>query len=128
MHAMGIILIFLMIRYGETISVKLIPETGSPPPFREVPGFTVDSQSSKLYVYGGGSEVKHSDMWEFDLNTQRWSQIHPGSIYNPGPRSDTFITALQDNKNIILFGGDTDNGPISDVWIYNIENETVILT
>lgn len=62
----------------EGISVKLIPETGTPPSPRELPGLTSDLSGKNLYIYGGVSENKSSDMWKFDLESKRWTQIYPG--------------------------------------------------
>ena len=108
------------------IDVKLVPKTGTPPSPRELPGFTVDSSSRKLFIYGGRLGNMYDDLWEFDLDTQRWTEIHPGVVLTPGPRSDAFMRVLQNQREILLFGGDTSTGPISDVWLYDIENESVI--
>ena len=113
--------------YAEAISTKLIPETGTPPSPREVSGLVVDSDGKYLYIYGGRSDIKHSDMWKFDLTTPTWTKIHPASVLTPGPRSSSFMTTLKDDRSkILLFGGDNSNGPISDVWIYDTDNESVI--
>lgn len=108
------------------LSVKMIPETGNPPSAREFPGFTIAGTSSKkLYVYGGYGDSFTDDMWEFDLFTSRWHELYPTSVLTPGARSQTFIATLQSQDNILLFGGNTKSGPVSDLWLYNIENQSV---
>lgn len=111
--------------YVVGLSPSLIPETGSPPPVRDIPGFTYYSTGNKLYIYGGLSDIQLSDMWEFDLTTYKWREIHTISVSNPGPRSRSFMTTLEDKKKLVLFGGNTYNGPSSDLWEYDIVNQTV---
>jgi hypothetical protein len=121
-----VILNLLAIFCAESISVNLIPETGTPPPPRELPGLTSDLSGRNLYIYGGASENKLSDMWKFNLESKRWTQIYPGSVLTPGLRSSPFMAALKNQPKLLLFGGDTPNGPSSDVWLYDIESESVI--
>ena len=77
-------------------------------------------------MYGGRSEYIHNDLWEFDLSTKLWNEIRSVSAMNPGARSGAYMTVLEESRQILLFGGDTVDGPISDVWLYDIEGETVI--
>jgi hypothetical protein len=117
---------FLYISIVEGLSAKMIPETGNPPSSREFPALTIAGTSSKkLYVYGGYGDSFADDMWEFDLSTSRWNELYPTSILTPGPRSQTFITPLRSQDKILLFGGNTKSGPVSDLWLYNIENQSV---
>jgi hypothetical protein len=102
-----------------------VPETRSPPTARKLPGFTLDKFDSKLYIYGGSSEDKFSDLWEFNLIINKWTEIHPASVLKPGPRSSPFLTRLISQRKILLLGGITSNGPISDMWLYDIEYQTV---
>jgi hypothetical protein len=111
--------------YAEGINVKLIPEAGTPPVERGIPGFTLNTKTNVLYIYGGISEQLLSDMWEFDLNDKRWREIHSPSVLNPGKRSNPFITVIEDDSKILLFGGNTYSGPISDLWEFNISHQTV---
>ncbi len=110
---------------AEAVSVKLIPETGSPPSARQISGLTYDSDSRKLYIYGGRLANRFDELWSFDLLTQRWSEIHPSSTLSPGPRSDSYIKYLPGRGKILLFGGDTVKGPTSEVWLYDIARERV---
>lgn len=111
--------------YADALSVNLFPQSGTPPSPRELPGVTLDSLGKNLYVYGGISQIKHDDMWKYDLTSKRWSQIYAGSVLTPGRRSNAFMTALKDQQKLVLFGGDTSTGPASDVWVFDLENESV---
>jgi hypothetical protein len=109
------------------ISINYSPETRNPPTGRQASGFTLDKFDSKLYIYGGISVSMFSDLWEFDLLTNKWTEIHSPSVLKPGPRSGSFLTRLKAQRKLLLLGGDTSNGPISDIWLYDIDNQTVAL-
>lgn len=117
--------IFILSLNTESISVKLTPETGNPPKARKLAAMTHDSIDQKLYIFGGVSDSKLNDMWEFDLETKLWAELHVVSELRPGPRSGSYLLRLRDKPNILLFGGDTPYGPISDLWVYDIEYQTV---
>jgi hypothetical protein len=123
---LSILTISLLISSLDAVSVSYIPETGTPPSARIHPALALDSKSQKLYTYGGRSDTILGDMWEFDLNSKLWSEIHPGSVLTPGSRSNAFMTALEDQKKLVLFGGELASGPTSDIWLFDIENESVI--
>lgn len=118
--------ILLLTRHTESISVKLVPETGNPPIARELPGIAHDPIDNKLYIYGGLSDSKLSDMWEFNLETNTWTELHVVSELRPGPRSESFLLRLKDKRKLLLFGGITSYGPVSDLWTYDIEYQAVI--
>lgn len=111
---------------ANSISVRLEPETGNPPSGRKLSAMTHDPIDQKLYIFGGISDRKLNDMWQFDLKTQKWSEIHAVSNFYPSPRSGSFIMRLKDKPKILLFGGDTSYGPIIDLWEYDIKYQTVI--
>jgi hypothetical protein len=108
----------------EALSSSYIPSTGTPPDQRELSGLVYDSSSQKVYIYGGRSNSFYSDMWEFDLTSKTWTEMHSPGM-NPGARSRPFMTMLEDSREILLFGGDTNSGPISDVWLYDLSGEIV---
>jgi hypothetical protein len=114
-----------MSAYASAFLVSYVPETGTPPSLRALPGIVYCSSENKLYLYGGRKDVIYGDMWEFDLNSKIWSEIHPGSIMSPGPRYNTHLVMLEKSRQFVLFGGETESGPISDVWLYDIDSEIV---
>lgn len=122
---MALAKILFLIAYTSALSVNYVPESRTPPPQRELLGLAHDSTSNKVYIYGGRSEVIHGDMWEFDLTTKSWNEIHTASVISPGARSAAYLTILEESSQIVLFGGDTESGPISDVWLYDIDSEIV---
>lgn len=111
----------LTLALANALSVSMIPKTGTPPSFREVPGFTLDPSRSKLFVYGGRYTSILDDMWEYDIESQTWSEIYVTSSLNPGPRSDPYLASLDEDR-LMLFGGNTKSGPASDLWEFDIDN------
>lgn len=112
-----------MITLTHSVSVSMFPKTGSPPRGRELPGFVMHTDYNKLYIYGGRGAAIFGDMWEYDLVENKWNEIYMLSI-NPGTRSEPFLVPLS-NGTILLFGGITKSGPMSDMWEYDIENNIV---
>lgn len=123
---MGIFLFLILTPFlTNSISISLNPLTGTPPSYRELPGLCLDSSSNKLYTYGGRYESLLDDMWEFDLSSNKWEQIFYTSTQSPGARSDPYLVFLPGSNKILLFGGDTAGGPVSDLWEFNIKNQSV---
>jgi hypothetical protein len=87
---------------------------------------THDPVDQKLYIFGGITDIKQNDIWEFDLKTQRWTEIHAVSNFYPSPRSGSFILRLKNKPKILLFGGDTSYGPIVDLWEFDINYQSVM--
>lgn len=119
--------ILFMCLYAMGISVRFIPETGTPPSYRELSATGLDAEKAKLYIYGGRSKVLYGDMREFNFTSKKWNEIYPASVFNPGPRSNAYMIKLQNQRKFVLFGGDNSSGLISDVWVYEIDNERVLL-
>jgi hypothetical protein len=120
--------LFALNVYIEGISVEYLPITGTPPPSRELAGLVYDSKAHKVYIYGGRSESIYDDMWEFDLNARLWIEMHSPATMSPGARANQFMTILDESRQVLLFGGDTGSGPISDVWLYDLDSESVTFT
>ena len=80
------LLVLILSTYAEALTVSYVPKTGTPPSRRELSGLAHDSTYNKVYIYGGRSQILHHDFWEFDLTTNTWEEIHPGSTMSPGSR------------------------------------------
>jgi hypothetical protein len=55
--------LLLLRTYTSAVSVSYVPDTGTTPPHRELPGLIYDSATNKAYVFGGRLEMTRSDMW-----------------------------------------------------------------
>lgn len=120
-----IISLFFSLSSVDSISVGMIPKTGTPPSFRELPGITLSKSAQKIYIYGGRFETLLGDMWEFDLINNQWNEIHMSSTLNPGPRSEAYLFPIEATSKIVMFGGNSLTGPVSDLWEFDINNESV---
>ena len=120
-----IVSLFSLLSLVDSISVGMIPNTGTPPSLRELPGIALSKSSQKIYIYGGRFETLLGDMWEFDLSSNQWSVIHTSSTLNPGPRSEAYLFPIEAAGKIIMFGGNSLTGPVSDLWEFDINHESV---
>jgi hypothetical protein len=120
--------IFLLAVLGASVSAlssSYLPNTGTPPPPQQFSNLALDSKSNMLYIYGGTSIEHQSNIWKFDLQARKWVKLSNSSWMSPGPRTDSFITVLEERGQIVLFGGISDGGPTSELWTYEIEDESV---
>jgi hypothetical protein len=109
----------------QSISLNLIPKTGTPPSYREQPALAFNSYENKFYAFGGNYIYPKDDMWEFDLGSRTWSEIHFTSPLNPQSRYQSTLIFLEDSRKLLLFGGATNHGPVSDLWLFDIEHQNV---
>lgn len=129
MAILSLLLFYTTLLFTNSLKTSHIPPTDNPPTMRQSLAGTYNWDNRTLYIYGGvkGSTLL-DDMWEFNFDTNQWKEIHSPSIFVPGPRSSPFIQILPDAKTILLFGGMNEKGPLSDLWIFNIDNNIVIFT
>ena len=93
------------------------------------------SEGGRLIVFGGStSQGRTNDLWEFDLQSQRWTQLgqSTSSAAFPGPRSDAaavFVNGpnqaggarvLAKPEYLVIFGGNDGRQALSDVWLIDI--------
>lgn len=117
-----------------------IPPTDTPEPTatpldipepRVDPAMAYDSESDRLIIFGGFSSVScgsnsakiDDSTWSLDLNTNKWTNMHPES----GPTAITGGTMAYDAESdrAILFGGyDEKIDGVGDTWAYDINTNT----
>jgi N-acetylneuraminic acid mutarotase len=98
------------------------------------------SINNSLYIFGGidGSGISRDDLWKFDLDTNKWSQIEIFG-YKPPPRLDfayckaSFRSKIRDESNqdsevdrisnyLVIHGGmDTEGNVFDDFFLINLE-------
>ena len=80
--------------------------------------------NNKGFVFGGRSKAKRlNDMYCLDLDKFEWKNVKYNSAA-PCGRSWHCLNKLS-NKRLILYGGlDTNGDPMSDIWLFDIENST----
>ena len=87
-----------------------VNDTGPEP--RSHHGMFFDQASNKVILFGGESSFSSyfNDFWSWGDN--QWERLDTPI---PSPRSRIFMTP-QANGKIMLFGGNSDSGPLSDTW------------
>lgn len=77
----------------------------------------------RVILFGGYSKTGEylSDTWEYDVNTQVWTDLTPDGI-NPPARNQHSLAYIG-NGRVILFGGYNETGEyLSDTWEYDINS------
>lgn len=87
------------------------------PPQRFLNACTYDPQLNRVLVFGGQDAGGNylGDTWQFDLNTNAWSQINtPG----PSARRHTRLASDPSSGGVLLFGGQDASGiELGDTWL-----------
>ena len=80
----------------------------------------VDQQAELLYLFGGqaGSEF-YNDLWQFDLASGAWRQLHDGTGAAIAPRYGTSMV-LTDEGRLVVSHGFTFEGRFDDTWSYEL--------
>jgi len=84
---------------------------------------TFDARHGKLFLFGGQDVAGNliGDLWELDPAKRTWTKITPRGV-QPSPRSGASLT--YDYKGRLwLFGGETANGVINELWMYDIASK-----
>jgi hypothetical protein len=107
-----------------SINIESIPTTGTPPSKRQRSSLAYDKSSSSVFIYGGFEDMNeyYEDIWRFNLVSNTWEELISPSRLTPGPRVSSFMHVLEESRSILLFGGNTQKGPISDLWLLDIDN------
>lgn len=88
------------------------------------------SESQSIFLYGGFQEFSdyNDKLWRFNLSSFSWSTLSFSSDLNPGPRIHPYITFYPSSSSLLLYGGTTPRGPISDIWILDLLSLQVTFT
>ena len=93
--------------------------TGTLPTARLGHTLLFDDQRKRLIVFGGQGRGFFSDVWAFDLKTQRWSPLAPD---NSGPSRRYGHSAILDTETnrMIISHGFTSSGRFDDTWAFDL--------
>lgn len=80
-----------------------------------------DEQRKRLILFGGQGGGFFSDVWAFDLKTQRWTLLAPE---NTGPSRRYGHSAILDTETnrMIISHGFTDSGRFDDTWAFDLSS------
>jgi hypothetical protein len=80
-----------------------------------------DTLRNRILMYGGQTTATPflDDLWA--LSHDGWNEL----AREPRPSARTFYAMIFDGAatNVVLFGGNTADGPVNDLWFLNAQNE-----
>jgi hypothetical protein len=112
---------------GLAYQVNYIPYSRIPPSSREYSVGCIDSASSKFYIFGGHQQAGEllNDLWAFDLASNYWEEMKQSSINWPQARITTACLIDQSERVLYIFGGETENTFLNDLWAFSLTTKTV---
>lgn len=117
---MVIALVWLSLAYSFTFDVEQIPIYGYP---TQTPYFSsLVYHENLIYCFGGVKATKFSNnLSYFNLTSLTWSELLPLAEEMPTPRMASLSFAH--NQKIFIFGGNTANSFLSDLWSFDISQK-----
>ena len=110
---------FLISSLGQTWTQK---NPSAYPSARANPTTAYDSESDRIVLFGGSvGTTNYGDTWEYDLNTDTWTQKSPATT--PPARTASAMVYDSENDRIIMFGG-YGTGSLNDTWEYDLNTNT----
>ena len=83
-----------------------------------------DPLDHRMTIFGGkGSSGDLNDVWSFDLNSERWSQITPSAGTAPAPRFAPVSVYDPERHQMIMWSGQG-TAFFNDVWTFDLTDET----
>jgi hypothetical protein len=105
---------------GANPSWTQLHATGDPPPPRYHQSAIYDPAMNRMVVFGGVTSGFENDVWELSLNEPiHWHQITPLGNLPPNRRHHRAILDPVNNR-MLIFGGETDGGPLNDLWALSL--------
>lgn len=86
----------------------------------------LDPAGNQMYLYGGCSSgagpCPQGDLWSFDLNTNRWTEITGGN--KPPARQWYGIGLDLARRKLVIYGGSGGSGFLNDTWEFDLDSRT----
>lgn len=102
----------------------LTPSEGSMPSGRRTPGSIYDPVENRMITWAGqGGGTFFNDVWEFDLDTNTWTQFTPTGG-PPNIRYGIAVTRDPLTGDLVTFAGFTNMGRFDDVWRFDPVGDT----
>jgi hypothetical protein len=78
-----------------------------------------DPVRRRMIMYGGQNNFGPlGDLWALDLDTNTWTELTPAT--GPSPRYFTSLVYDAANHRVTVFGGQTAQLPVNEVWVYDL--------
>jgi len=93
------------------------------PPGRSGHSMAYDSESDRIILFGGASDVSYlDDTWSYDFNTLTWTDVTPGT--KPAARQGHSMAYDSQSDRVMLFGGLSLFSYLDDTWSYDANANT----
>ncbi|MCH7550057.1 MAG: T9SS type A sorting domain-containing protein [Candidatus Krumholzibacteriota bacterium] len=101
---------------------EITPATGPAPSPRTLSAAVYDPLSHAMIVFGGeDASTRQGDVWAFDLATNTWTDITPGSGAAPAGRITPAAVYDPDHHQMVTFSGQgVANAFFNDTWKFDL--------
>jgi hypothetical protein len=91
---------------------------------RVLPSIAYDRANRVGILFGGwfGGAYETNDTWAYDALNDNWTEMRPQSP--PPIRNGAAMCYDQARGTMVLFGGETGQGPTNDTWTYDLSTNT----
>ena len=85
------------------------------------PGLAYDAAREKLVLFGGSNWMTRlNDTWEWDGVAKTWNDVTPSDPdESPPPRFYPAIAYDSAREQVVLFGGEGEEGYLADTWVWD---------
>ncbi|MEE2828691.1 MAG: kelch repeat-containing protein [Myxococcota bacterium] len=109
-------------RWTESEGWEEVDTSGDAPSPRAFYGTTYDAKRDRMLLFAGQvgdfQSLAYNDLFELDLSTGEWDELHGGGVSAPFTRMHPHLQYDSSRDRLILFGGHTDLGDDNDVWAF----------
>jgi len=86
-----------------------------PPSTRQGAAMTYATAANQVVLFGGqNGSTYDNDTWLFNPSADTWTQQSPAT----SPSARSFMGSAGDSTEMVIFGGTTAGGDVSDTWAY----------
>ena len=102
--------------WSRTIDSRWTKETRPEPAARQLYALAVSGPSAIVFGGGGLDGDPLDDLWQLDLDTLTWQELHADGD-GPAARSGATLIADDARSRLLLFGGRSGSQAFDDLWI-----------
>jgi Galactose oxidase, central domain/Kelch motif len=107
-----------------SVSVKFTPETKSPAEKRSNSVMSYNEALDSLIIFSGINAQGYSSSLDlFNLTSNQWEIIQPKSSLSPQPRKSPACISV--GLKFYILGGLSAAGPLSDIWVLDLNTSKV---
>lgn len=113
------------------LNVTKVPRTGFPPSPRTQQAAVYSEYLNSLIIFGGKDGLDlFNDIWTYNFTTSLWTcmenliETFPGKCYIEKRRSAAIFLSASLDFVVYIYGGVGINGPLNDLWSFNLASST----